>query len=299
MHKQDGGSYLGGHGALRKLAFCEVLLCLGHREGVQRLLVLFPEVDVHLGHVRKDVKLVRPNAVGTQGRCQVLVDDRLYALSFDDGDAPAAHGDHNIAFAGQAAHQLHVPDADGDRRRHHLPPPAALRVFPVRWPVGAGHDVVIPGLTSVIPGLTGNLLVIRPYRLGGVPEGRIIGLHFYTGNQRNYLAVQGMFGQHAVHATLDEIGNGTLRFRAAKIHGLGGQAIFLFAGLVPQQAVSYLRTIAMADNQVVPFFQERHQVLAGALHIFQLFGEGALLARAQQRVAPESNHSKFGHISLF
>ena len=55
----------------------------------------------------------------------------------------------------------------------------------------------------------------------------------------------------------------------------------------------------MADNQVVSFFQERHQVFAGVLHIFQLFGEGSFLPRAQQRVAPESNHSKFGHISLF
>ena len=70
--------------------------------------------------------------------------------------------------------------------------------------------------------------------------------------------------------------------------------------LVPQEAVSYLRTIAMADNQVVSFFQERHRVLEGALHIFQLFGEGTFLPRAQQGVAPKANHSKLsGHISLF
>ena len=105
--------------------------------------------------------------------------------------------------------------------------------------------------------------------------------------------------QHAVHAAFYEVGNGTLRFRAAKIHGLGRQAVLLFAGLVPQEAVSYLRTIAMADNQVVSFFQERHQVLAGALHIFQLFGEGPFLPGTEQGVAPEGNHSKFsGHISV-
>ena len=170
MHKQDGGSYLGGHGALCELAFCEVLLCLGHREGVQGQLVLFPKVDIHLGYVRENIKLVRTDAVGTQGRCQVFVDDGLYALSFDDGNAAAAHGDHNVTFAGKAAYQLHVPDADGDRRSHHLAPPAALRVL------------------AVIT-LTGNLFIIRPYRLGGVPERRIIGLHLYTGDQRDHLAV--------------------------------------------------------------------------------------------------------------
>ena len=106
--------------------------------------------------------------------------------------------------------------------------------------------------------------------------------------------------QHAVHAAFYEVGNGTLRFRAAKIHGLGGESIFLFAGLVPQEAVPHLRPIAMADDHVIALFQERHQVLAGALHIFQLFGEGPFLPGTEQGVAPKGNHSKFsGHISLF
>ena len=89
---------------------------------------------------------------------------------------------------------------------------------------------------------------------------------------------------------------------ASKIDRLGEYSGFVEKGEATDRALlekcgvrNCYRFIAVTDDDMVSFFQERHQVFAGALHIFQLFGEGAFLACAQQRIAPEGNHRQLAH----
>ena len=67
LNEHDGGADLRSHAAFGKVSLFEQFLGLGNRDGVQCLLVLLAEIDIHLGYIGEDVELVGTNLNGAQG----------------------------------------------------------------------------------------------------------------------------------------------------------------------------------------------------------------------------------------
>ena len=51
----------------------------------------------------------------------------------------------------------------------------------------------------------------------------------------------------------------------------------------------------MAYHYIIALLYEGHKLLAGALHVLQLFVESAFLSGAEERIPAEGNHCKLTH----
>ena len=183
-------------------------------------------------------------------------------------------------------HDFDVVDFKRDGRCHHLAPAIAFRIF-AEGGSGFGGEGV--GLL---------LRVVGAYRLGGIAELGVVCADFHSGDEGNDLAVGAVTAHNPLHACLYHIGYGTLGFAAAEVHGHGGQAAELFAGVVPEQAVAHLGAVAVSDNYIPAVFNKGPELLAGVFHVGKLLGIRALLAAAQECVAAEGYHCQFLFHSL-
>ena len=291
FHKQHSGANLGSHAALGEVTFSQILLGLGHCDGVQSLLVFLAEIDVDLRHIGEDVELVGANLDGSHGGSQVLVDDRLnahmHAVLLDDRDTTATNSDDDIALVGQTLHQFNILNVNRFWRGNHLAPAFAFRVFLVD---GTRFGGVFFGLF---------LGVIRSNRLGGILEHRVVLVDEHLCHEGNHVAVDVFLHHHLFEPHLNHVADLALGLGTTHVHRHSRQPKLLQTSLILEQHIAHLRTVAVADDQIITLFQERQQRLASVGHILHLFLACTFLTASQKGVSAESDNSQFLHYSLF
>ena len=132
--------------------------------------------------------------------------------------------------------------------------------------------------------------VVRAHRLGRVLEHRVVGIHLHPGHQGDDPPIQPARIQDAVHRRLDEIGDAALRLGAAIVHRHLLEAEFPMTRFVLEHHVTHLRSVPVADDDVILPAKERKELPARVLHVLELLLVGAFLVTPKQRVATEGKH---------
>ena len=118
---------------------------------------------------------------------------------------------------------------------------------------------------------------VRAHGFGGVLEERVVAIDFHVREQRHGVFVPAFLGEDVAQALLDERSDGALRFGDAEVQRHVLHLEGLLAGLVLQHHVAHLRTVAVADDDIVTVFDQRDQVAAGLRNVFDLLLIGASL----------------------
>ena len=74
-------------------------------------------------------------------------------------------------------------------------------------------------------------------------------------------------GKFIAQGALDHITYGALRFGHTEIHRHHLQVVGLATGIVLQEHISHLRTVTVADNEIVVSGNKLHQRVAGILYV--------------------------------
>ena len=122
-----------------------------------------------------------------------------------------------------------------------------------------------------------------------------MGIDNYHVDQGNNIFTDTVFVQYIPQHSFEHESDSTLGIGHTDVERHGSNVIHLFSGIVAHQDIPYLWSVSVGDDQVIPFADEKDEVLNGLNCIFFLFLNGSLFILPQKGVASQSCNGKFVH----
>lgn len=271
-----GGGDLRLHRACAELPLAQVALRVVGVQHVERALLRRAEIQADVVDRRKDEQVVRAHGLGQTGAGKVLVDDGVDTEIVPvrvarDRHTAAAAGDDDILIVEQVQDRAPLDDVHRLRRGDDTPPAAP------------GILAHMQGRVAVLHPLCRGRVVKRADGLCRRLKGGVVRVNDDLRDDRRHLPRHGLRAQRTAQPLLQMIADIALTHGRAlrQRHGRDGGVRFR-GGVERRLDHADLRTVAVADDDLVSLMDEPDERRAGGGHTRALLG-----GRIAERVAAE------------